>query len=111
MRKCILVVLSFFCLHANAQDATIYEKNCVSCHKELDVGIDKFFYRYLMVFSSELAVKMAIKDYLMHPMAEKSLIYEGLLEKYGVKEPSDLSERELEEAIKFIGRDTKFLEN
>lgn len=78
---------------------SVFEKDCLVCHASLDVGIDKFFYRYVLVFSSELSVKAAIKDYLMHPMKEKSVLPEGLLEKYGIKDPSSLSEQELEEAI------------
>jgi hypothetical protein len=77
----------------------IYEQNCVPCHQELDVGIDKFFYRYVLVFSSEVSVKAALEDYLRNPMAEKSLLPEGLVEKYGIKEPTSLSETQLKEAL------------
>ena len=76
-----------------------YENNCVSCHKDLAVGIDKFFYRYLLVFSSEVSVKAALKDYLQHPMKEKSLLPEGLIKRFGIKSTSNLSEKELDEAI------------
>ena len=100
MRKCILVMLLFFLVSNIFANENIYERNCVNCHKKLDIGIDKFFYKYLMVFSSEIAVKISIKDYLMHPMREKSLMVDDdTLEKYEIKEPSSLSEVELEEAI------------
>lgn len=79
--------------------ADIYEKNCIPCHEDLDVGIDKFFYRYVLVFSSEVSVKAALEDYLRNPMAEKSLLPDGLIEKYGIKEPTSLNELELKEAI------------
>lgn len=79
--------------------ADIYEQNCIPCHKELDVGIDKFFYRYVLVFSSEISVKAALEDYLRNPMAEKSILPEGLVEKYGIKEPTSLNDLELKEAI------------
>lgn len=79
--------------------ATVYEKECVGCHQDLDVGIDKFFYRYVLVFSSEVSVKAALKDYLMYPMKEKTLLPEGLVEKYGIKAPWTLGEAALEEAI------------
>jgi hypothetical protein len=104
----VVTIVLALCLQAQAG---AYERNCVTCHEGLDVGIDKFFYRYVLVFSSELSTKAALKDYLMYPMKEKSLLPEGLLEKYGVKAPSILSEPELEEAIDvywkrytFIGR-------
>lgn len=79
--------------------ADVYEQNCIPCHNNLDVGIDKFFYRYVLVFSSEVSVKAALEDYLRNPMAEKSILPEGLVEKYGIKEPTSLSEQELSEAI------------
>lgn len=98
MRKTLLVISIFFSLCINASE-NIYEQNCVSCHKKLDMGIDKFFYNYLMVFSSEMAVKISMKDYLMHPMKEKSLLSEENIEKYGIKDVTTLKEEELEEAI------------
>ena len=80
-------------------NASVFEKDCISCHEELDVGLDKFFYRYVLTFSSQNAVKAALKDYLLNHMKEKSILPEGLLLKYGVKEPTTLSEKELEIAI------------
>ena len=76
-----------------------YETNCMACHKEMEVGIDKFFYRYLLVFSSEVSVKAALKDYLQHPMKEKTLLPEGLVARFGIKQPTPLSEDALDEAI------------
>lgn len=76
-----------------------YEKSCVYCHKKLAVGIDKFFYRYLLNYSSEKEVKKAIKSYLLRPTKKKSLLAEGLIRRFGVKEPTQLSDKRLNEAI------------
>jgi hypothetical protein len=94
MRALILVAILFFTCKAD-----VFEQNCLPCHQKLDVGIDKFFYRYVLVFSSELSVKAALIDYLRNPMKEKSILPEGLIEKYGIKEPTKLTQKELEEAI------------
>lgn len=98
MRSCYLALLITISLTFNAQ-AQVYEHKCVPCHEDLDVGIDKFFYRYVLVFSSEVSVKAALKDYLLYPMREKSILPDGLIEKYGVKESSSLDEKSLEKAI------------
>lgn len=97
MRTGLLVGI-LLALHVSL-GANVYEKECVGCHQDLDVGIDKFFYRYVLVFSSEASVKAALKDYLLYPMKEKTLLPEGLVEKYGIKAPWALSEETLEEAI------------
>lgn len=98
------------CLHVSLF-ASAYETNCVACHKEMEVGIDKFFYRYLLVFSSEVSLKAALKDYLQYPMKEKTLLPEGLVARFGIKKTTKLNEKELDEAIdtywqtyKLIGR-------
>jgi hypothetical protein len=54
MVKYIILIL-FFIIPLGANN--IYEKNCVKCHKKLPVSIDKFFYRYLLKYSSESNVK------------------------------------------------------
>jgi len=94
MRAIILASILIIASHGD-----VYEQNCLQCHQGLDVGIDKFFYRYVLVFSSEASVKAALEDYLRFPMAEKSLLPEGLIEKYGIKEPTTLNQNQLKEAI------------
>lgn len=96
MRKSFLVILIF--LHVNAFSGA-YEKNCVRCHRKLQVGIDKFFYRYLLTYSSKDETKKALKSYLKRPTKEKSLIADGLIRRFGVKKPTRLSDKRLNEAI------------
>lgn len=90
------IVLLF--LHVNIYGG-VYEKNCLACHQKLQVGIDKFFYRYLLTYSSEKKVKEALKEYLKHPKKEKSLLADGLILRFGVKKPTKLSEKELNSAL------------
>lgn len=79
--------------------ANVYESNCVSCHNQMPVNIDKFFYRYLLKYSSEKALKEALIDYLKNPTKEKTILQEGLLNRFGIKKKSSLSDEELREAI------------
>ncbi len=95
MRKVILVI---FFLHVSLF-GSVYESNCISCHKNMQVGIDKFFYRYLLVYSSEKEVKNALIKYLSNPSKEKSLFSEDLVLRYGIKDKSKLDEESLKNAI------------
>lgn len=97
--KSILVKVFFVLSLHVALFAGVYEQNCVACHKDLPVKIDKFFYRYLLKYSSEENLKTALKSYLKNPTKEKSILQEELLARFGVKRPTTLSDKELKEAI------------
>ncbi len=94
MRKSLLVVI-----FASLLQGGVYQKNCVRCHKRLQVGIDKFFYRYLLTYSSEKNTKKALMEYLKKPTKQKSLLADGLIRRFGVKKPSRLKEKQLKNAI------------
>jgi hypothetical protein len=91
-----VICLLFVCLNI---EAGIYEKNCVTCHKKMPVKIDKFFYRYLLKYSSEKSVKASLFNYLKNPTKEKSILPEGLLNRFGVKDKTTLDDKALKEAI------------
>jgi hypothetical protein len=80
-------------------NASVYEKNCVSCHAKLPINIDKFFYRYLLKYSSDIETKYAIKLYLQNPKKKNSILNEALLNRFGVKKKTNLSEKDLTKAI------------
>jgi len=65
----------------------------------MPVKIDKFFYRYLLKYSSERSVKASLFEYLKNPTKEKSILPEGLLNRFGVKDKTTLSDKELKKAI------------
>jgi len=79
--------------------ASVYSTNCLPCHQKLPIGIDKFFYRYLLKYSSEIETKYAMTQYLKNPKKEDSVLNEALLKRFGVKKSSTLNEKELKEAI------------
>lgn len=58
-----LFFISLFISVTSAQNG-VYEKNCIPCHEDMAVKIDKFFYRYLLKYSSEVEVKHAMSKYL-----------------------------------------------
>lgn len=80
-------------------NASIYQKNCVPCHKRLPIKIDKFFYRYLLKYSSAIETKYAIKLYLQNPQKESSILNPALLNRFGIKKKSKLNEEDLKKAI------------
>ncbi len=53
VKKFILIFFISLSLSLFAKDEkNIYETNCVKCHDKLPVTIDKYFYRYLLKYSS-----------------------------------------------------------
>ncbi|RXJ70059.1 hypothetical protein CRV08_00405 [Halarcobacter ebronensis] len=95
-----MVKYIFICsLLFNFLYSDVYETNCLHCHNKLPVSIDKYFYRYLLKYSSERAVKKAMKDYLLNPTKENTIMPEAFIKRFGVKKKTTLSEKKLTEAI------------
>ena len=89
----------FVCLLHVSIFASVYNENCVSCHAKMPVKIDKFFYRYLLKYSSEENLKNALVSYLKNPTKEKTILQEGLLNRFGVKKKTTLNDRDLKKAV------------
>jgi len=94
----VKIFITILLLIVNLQ-ASVYEQNCVACHKKLPINIDKFFYRYLLKYSSSIETKYAIKLYLQNPKKENSILNEALLNRFGVKKKTTLNEKDLKKAI------------
>lgn len=86
-------------LYAKDVNSNSYENNCVKCHKNLPVSIDKYFYRYLLKYSGEKAVKKAMSDYLKNPTKEKTIMPEAFINRFGVKPKIKLSNEDLDDAL------------
>ncbi|WP_457594251.1 hypothetical protein [Hydrogenimonas sp.] len=82
-----------------ASDVNIYERNCVECHKNLPVSLEKFFFDYLLKYSSERRVKQALRNYLKHPRKKASLATNELVEQYGLMPKTTLDDEDLRKAI------------
>ena len=100
MVKIFLVFIFFttFLLAENAKDV-IYDLNCVGCHKKMPVTIDKYFYRYLLKYSSETKVKAAMFAYLKNPTKEETIMAESFITRFGVKKKTNLTDAKLNEAL------------
>jgi len=94
VKKAVLLFITTIVLHAS-----VFEKNCNSCHKSFPVEIDKFLYRYILKHSSERDVKTALIEYLKNPTKEKTVMPEPFIKRFGIKKPTTLSENELKEAV------------
>lgn len=94
VRVVIFVLFTLCFLKAN-----VYEQNCVTCHKQIPVSIDKFFYRYLLKYSSQRDVKLALFDYLKEPSKETTVMPEAFILRFNIKKASTLTDKELKEAI------------
>ena len=96
--KKLIILFCFVTLSLNAKE-NIYQRNCITCHKNQAVSLDKLFYRYLLKYSSEKDVKKALFDYLKKPSYFKTVMPSGYINRYGIKLPSKLSDKELKKAI------------
>lgn len=94
VRYILVSVFLVLNLHAN-----IYEGNCVQCHQKLPVSIDKYFYKYLLIYSGETDTKNAIINYLKVPVKETTVMSDSFIERFGIKEPTTLSEKDLKKAV------------
>ena len=93
------IFLSIVLLMASL-NANIYEENCVTCHKRLPVSIDKYFYKYLLIYSGEADMKNAIINYLKVPVKETTVMSDSFISRFGIKKKSTLTEEELQNAVK-----------
>ncbi len=96
-RLVVTILLTFSALFGSGMN--IYERNCVKCHEKLPVSLDKFFFNYLLKYSSERQVKQALRNYLKHPRKKDSLATEELIARYGLMPKTTLDDKKLREAI------------
>jgi hypothetical protein len=95
VKKVVLTLALMF----SFADADVYESNCVKCHKQLPVSIEKYFYKYLLIYSSETDMKNAIISYLKYPAKETTVMSDAFISRFGIKKRSKLNENELKEAV------------
>ena len=99
MAKLILLIVLFSSFLQAAKAKNVYENNCIKCHKKLPVSIDKYFYRYLLKYSSEINVKKSMFAYLKKPEKEMTIMPEAFIKRFGIKKKSKLSDEKLNEAL------------
>ena len=99
VRLFLILFLIISSLYAQRSEDDIYESNCIKCHSKLPVAIDKYFYKYLLKYSSEKDVKQAMFDYLQNPSVEKTIMAESFITRFGIKKKTNLSDEKLKEAL------------
>lgn len=92
-----LTILVFLLL--SSLNADIYKNNCLKCHNKLPVSIDKYFYRYLLKYSSESSVKSAMTNYLKKPNKDETIMPEAFIKRFGIKKKTKLDDEKLKEAL------------
>ena len=99
VRFFLILFLIISSLYAQRSEDDIYESNCIKCHSKLPVAIDKYFYKYLLKYSSEKDVKQAMFEYLQNPSVEKTIMAESFITRFGIKKKTNLSDEKLKEAL------------
>lgn len=99
VRIFLIVAILLFSANATKIKKDIYQTNCIKCHKKLPVSIDKYFYRYLLKYSSERNVKNAMYEYLKKPSKNMTIMPEAFIKRFGVKKKTKLSDEKLKEAL------------
>lgn len=95
-KQTVLILLISLGLEASS---SVYERNCIPCHRYQPATLEKMFMLYLKTYSVELSFKVSLKEFLQNPTEEKSLIGNTFIEQFSVKNPTDLNDTELDEAI------------
>ena len=92
-----IILLAGLTLVLIGQDA--YERECVPCHRELPMTLQRMFMNYLLVYSGEKNTKVALKHFLRYPRKDTSVMSDLFLKNFAIKEPMMISEEVLDEAI------------
>jgi len=95
VRKTVL----FLMLTLSLVSQDIYERKCVPCHEELPTSLQQMYMSYLSLYSGEKNVKAVLKYYLKYPSKGMSVMSDLFIDSYGIKDKSELSKEELNEAV------------
>ncbi len=93
----LLCVVSFS--YGKENGNIIYEQNCMKCHKQMSLSMQKIFMRYLLKYSSEVSVKSALFDFLKNPNYFTSALRKDQIAGYGLKGKTTLTDTQLRKAI------------
>ena len=87
------------CIFSGLFAQNSYERNCVGCHEDLPISLQRMFMNYLLVYGGEKNMKAGLKHYLKHPSKDISVMSGLFINSYGIKKKSDLSEKEIEASL------------
>ncbi|HHD80004.1 MAG TPA: hypothetical protein ENK99_00095 [Campylobacterales bacterium] len=92
-----IVTIGIFSTYLFSQN--VFERNCLVCHEHFPASLQRMFMSYLKVYSGEITTKAALKGYLQNPDKKLSVMSDLFIDRFGIKDKTDLTEKELEEAI------------
>jgi len=95
----VKILFLFLFLHSIVY-ANIFESNCLSCHtdtKELQL----FMAKYTLKYSTKAKISKAIYQFLRQPTSNFSIMPYSYIVKYGFKEDSNLSNKNLKKAVEY----------
>ena len=79
-------------------NATDFENSCLKCHNN-SFQFQMFMKRYTIKYSSERRIKNAIFNYLKNPSYKESVLPFGYINRFGIKDKTDLSDHDLKKMI------------
>ncbi len=91
----ILIVSLVLLINLNANE---FETNCLSCHKNTK-QLQMFMSKYTLKYSSERQIKTAMLNYLKNPKIDNSVMPNGFIMRWGLKEKTTLSDEKIIEAL------------
>jgi len=89
----IIINLAIFLQASNFTD------KCLKCHEQQNIPFEMIYKRYLIKYSSNIAIKEAMIKMCQNPSIENSELPRGFLRRFGVKDVCSLEEKELYKAI------------
>ena len=76
-----------------------FEHNCVPCHTERKVSLQKAYMNALLVYGGKENMKAALAYYFRNPDRSSSVMDDDFIRKFGIKEPIILDPKEMNEAL------------
>ena len=93
----VLLVLLTGWIEAGEPD--IFERECVPCHRQMDISLQKTFMDALLVYGGKENMKAGLAYYFRNPRRDTSVMDEDFIRKNGIKPPMKLDEAALDKAL------------
>ncbi len=99
MVKIFCIAAAIFTISSALDD---FESLCLSCHEKQGIPTEALYKRYLLKHSSDRRIEAAMVEYLEKPVITKSIMPPRFINKFGIKESSQLSEVELKKYVRIL---------
>ena len=96
MKKIVLILL--LC-GVFAYGESSFARECVPCHRQKDISLQKVFMDALLVYGGKENMKVGLAYYFLNPRLGSSVMDEDFLQKNGIKEPIKLPPKIMDEAL------------